>query len=42
MNVRIVQLNLPFKICISVNLYEIDFKYKDECKDCSAKPSLQN
>ena len=32
MNVRIVQLNLPFKICISVNLYEIDFKYKDECK----------
>ena len=24
------------------DLYEITFKYKDECRDCSLKPSLQN
>ena len=40
MNVSIA----PCKICINVafNLYKITFEYKDERKDCSAKPSLQN
>ena len=42
MDVRIVQQKITFKISISVTLYEITFKYKDECKDCSLKPSLQN
>ena len=44
MNVSIALKNPSCKICINVafNLYEFGFKYKDECKDCSAKPSLQN
>ena len=44
MNVYIAQKKPPCKVCINVafNLYEIVFKYKDECKDCSAKPSFQD
>ena len=44
MNVSIAQKKPSCKVCINVafNLYEIAFEYKDECKDCSAKPSFQN
>ena len=44
MNVNIAQKNPPCKMCFNValNLYKITFEYKDECKDFSAKPSLQN
>ena len=44
MNVSIAQKKPPCKICfdIAFNLYKITFEYKDERKDCSAKPSLIN
>ena len=44
MNVSIAQKKPPCKICFNVafNLYKITFEYKDERKDCSAKPSLIN
>ena len=44
MNVSNAQKNTPCKICINVafNLYEFAFEYRYECKDCSAKLSLQN
>ena len=44
LNVSIAQKNPSCKICFNValNLYKITFEYKDECKDCSSEPSLQN
>ena len=41
LNVSIAQKN-PSCFNVALNLYKITFEYKDECKDCSSEPSLQN